>query len=77
MSMSAAEILAVAMELDEEDRIMIADALMDSMPCPPGIMSIHDPDFIEELERRANDGSAGIPAKEVLRSARKRLREDR
>ena len=42
---------------DEE----VDDTIPHPSPAEIGLLSIHDPDFIEELDRRAADGSPGIP----------------
>jgi putative addiction module component (TIGR02574 family) len=65
MSTSNEEIFKSALSLPEADRIILATELLDSfddsMPC----LSVGDPAFLKELERRANDKSPGIPWEEV------------
>ena len=65
MSISHEEILKSALSLPEADRIILAtellDSFEDSMPC----LSVADPAFLQELERRASDQSPGIPWEEV------------
>ena len=65
MSISHEEILKSALSLPEADRIILATELLDSfenfLPC----LSVDAPAFLQELERRANDKSPGIPWEEV------------
>lgn len=59
------EILDAALKLSESDRLMIATRLLDTIPDDPPGLSEHDPGFLEELERRANDAGATISASEL------------
>jgi hypothetical protein len=52
-----------ALQLPENQRLDLAARLMDTVP--PEIMSIDDPELIEELDRRFNDGSPTIPWSKV------------
>jgi len=49
------------MELSEIDRLLLATQLMETVSDDLPGWSIDDPDFAAELDRRADDGSAGIP----------------
>jgi putative addiction module component (TIGR02574 family) len=64
MSVARDDILKAALSLPKQDRLAIAAELMDSVTEPPGL-SIDDPGFLDELERRSNDGSPGIPWEQV------------
>jgi len=55
------DVLKSAMELSETDRLVLATELMDSVSDDLPGWSIDDPALAAELERRANDGSKGIP----------------
>ena len=55
------DVLKAAMELHEADRLLLATELMDTISDDLPGWSIDDPDFPGDLERRANDGSPGIP----------------
>ena len=61
MSISHDEVLKSALSLPESDRILLATELLDSLPGTPPGMSIDDPEFEAELERRFADGSKSIP----------------
>ncbi len=63
MQLSSEAILQAALQLPEGERLDLAARLLDTVP--PGIMSVDDPGFIEELDRRLNDGSPGIPWEEI------------
>ena len=52
-----------AMKLPENERLNLVTRLLDTVP--PGITSNDDPDFIEELDRRFNDGTPTIPWSEI------------
>jgi putative addiction module component (TIGR02574 family) len=75
MSEAAEKLLEAALQLSLDERLLIADVLYDSIPCPPGVLSTDDPNFEAILEQRRQDYesgiSVGIPAEEVMR----RLRE--
>jgi len=45
----------------ETDRLLLATELMETVSADLPGWSIDDPTFEAELERRANDGSPGIP----------------
>lgn len=61
MSATREEVLKSAMALSEADRLLLATELMDTVPDDLPGWSIDDPEFQNELDRRANDGSQGIP----------------
>jgi putative addiction module component (TIGR02574 family) len=72
MSPRAAELLAEAVKLSEEDRAELADQLLESIE-PTGTELVHltEEEFAAELERRhqefLRDPSVGIPWEEVKR----------
>ena len=57
MQLSAEVIFEAAMALPENERLALAGRLMETLP--PTILD--DPDFVDELEQRFNDGSPTIP----------------
>jgi putative addiction module component (TIGR02574 family) len=61
MPVTREDVLRSAMELSDMDRLLLATELMDTVADDLPGWSIDDPKFIEELERRVNDGSPGIP----------------
>ncbi len=65
MSISHEEILKSALSLPEADRIILATELLDSFEDSMSCLSVADPAFLQELVRRANDQSPGIPWEEV------------
>lgn len=67
MSTSHAEILKSALSLPESDRILLATELLDSIEGTPPGLSVDDPNFEAELQRRLNDGKPGVPWEEVRR----------
>jgi putative addiction module component (TIGR02574 family) len=65
--MSAAKLLAEALQLPEAEREELAATLLDSLEHPPGL-SIEDRDEIERRAEEARGGAPGIPWEEVKRS---------
>ena len=65
MSTSRDEILDAALQLSESDRLVIANRLLETIPDEPPGPSLDDPEFLDELDRRVRDGSAGIPWSQV------------
>jgi len=72
MSTTRIELLHSAMELTESERLILATELMDTVSDDLSLWSLDDPDFAAELDRRANDGTPGIPWETV----RAQLRAD-
>ena len=54
------EVLKSAMELSETDRLLLATELMETVSDDLPGLSVDDPAFAAELERRAADGSKAI-----------------
>jgi hypothetical protein len=71
MSTAHDDILKSALSLPESDRIRLATELLDSFPGTPPGLSIEDPEFLKELERRA----PGIPWEEIQRKLEDKLRK--
>ena len=65
MSATREDVLKSAMELSETDRLLLATELMETVSDDLPGWSVNDPDFAAELDRRADDGSAGIPWEKV------------
>jgi hypothetical protein len=63
MQLTPESILEAALKLPENERLDLAARLLDTVP--PEILSIDDPDFIDEMDRRFNDGSPTIPWSEI------------
>jgi hypothetical protein len=51
--------------LPEGDRLDLAHRLLDTLSPEPDLLSLGDPNLIEELDRRAADGSGSIPWSEL------------
>jgi len=72
MSTAREAVLKAALELDEDERLLLAAELMDSLADSLPGWTVDDPGFLEELDRRSRDGSANIPWEQV----RKELQQD-
>ena len=59
------ELLKAALELSEQDRVLLACELMGSVTDALPGLSVDDPEFHSELARRSSDGSASIPWDQV------------
>jgi hypothetical protein len=59
--MKTEEVLAVALNLSESDRVYLATRLLESVPDLDEQISMDDPDFFEELDRRFADLSGAVP----------------
>jgi hypothetical protein len=69
--MTREELLKSALELSDADRLLLATELMETVSADLPGWSVDDPQFLGELERRANDGSPEIPwevARDQLRA---------
>jgi putative addiction module component (TIGR02574 family) len=75
MSDRAANLLAEALKLTEDERAELAEGLLESLDGPPpsDIDRMSDDEFAAELERRhqefLSDPSVGIPWEEVKRKS--------
>jgi hypothetical protein len=66
MSMlSRQDILEAALRLPGADRLVIVNSLMDTLPADPDVAMEDDPEFLAELDRRANDPVPNIPAADI------------
>lgn len=66
------ELLKSAMALSEADRLLLATELLETVTEEQAGWSLDDPALLAELDRRANDGSPGVPWETV----RNQLRAD-
>ena len=55
------ELFDSAMKLSEQERLLLATELLNTVADDLPIGTLDDPEFQAELELRANDGSPGIP----------------
>ena len=65
MSIAHDEVLKSALSLPPSDRILLATELLDSLPGTPPGLSIDNPEFEAELERRFVDGTKSVPWESV------------
>ncbi|MBI5760730.1 MAG: addiction module protein [Planctomycetales bacterium] len=68
MQSATANLLDAALKLSDEERSALALRLMESLP-PEGILTVDDPDFEAELERRFADPAGAIPWSELRSEA--------
>jgi hypothetical protein len=61
MQLTADSIFEAASKLPEGARLELVLRLMDTLPGPPNLLSLDDPNLLEELDRRAADDSDSIP----------------
>jgi hypothetical protein len=65
MSTTREEILRTAMELSESDRLLLATELRDTVSDDSSGWSIDDPDLLQELQTRMNDGRPAVSWNDV------------
>ncbi len=58
--MTAQQVLEQALQLDEEERVVVASSLLESVEAPPADRRSDD-EWIAEIERRARAALAGSP----------------
>jgi len=63
------DVLDAALQLSESDRLLIATRLMDTLSEGVVGLSEDDPEFLAELERRANDVGPTIPVSELWKQS--------
>jgi hypothetical protein len=73
-AMSSHQLIDLALMLPESDRLQIAGELLASVK-PPGVMSVEDPGFIEEIQRRCDELDAGTVELLDYETVMARLRE--
>ena len=61
MQFTADTIFEEALKLPEGARLELVSRLMDTLPGPPNLLSMDDPNLIEELDRRSADDSGSVP----------------
>lgn len=66
--MSAEELLVVALELTETERIVLATRLLESAPDSDEELVADDPQLIEEVDRRSSDLTGAIPAENLWKT---------
>lgn len=63
--MSLDDVFNAALELSETEQIKLLARLMKTLPIQNKNLSIDDPDFMQELDRRFNDRDGSIPWSEL------------
>jgi hypothetical protein len=59
------EILSAALKLPENERLSIATQLLNTLPSEAADKFLDDEKLLEELERRAKDGSEPVPLSDI------------
>jgi hypothetical protein len=65
MQLTPDSIFEAALSLPESERLDLAYLLLDTLPPEPGLLSLDDPNLIEELDRRAAENSGSISWSEL------------
>ena len=68
MQFTADTIFQAAVQLPEGARLELISRLMDTLPGPPGLVSLDDPNLLEVLDRRAAYDSGSIPWDELRKN---------
>jgi len=59
------ELLAEVMKLPLEERRLFVEQLVESLPVEESGDPLDDPEFLEELERRFQDGTKRVPESDL------------
>lgn len=65
MQLTSDAIYEAAMALPENERLDLAARLLDTVPAELDLLSMNDPDLIQQLDRRAADDSGSKPWSEL------------
>jgi len=60
MQLTPDSIFEAAVQLPESERLELATRLMDTLPANLELLSLDDPNLVEELDRRAADDAGAI-----------------
>lgn len=61
MESTTEAILGAALKLPEDERLLLASRLLETVPDEPCGLSLDDPDLLEELTRRSADQEGAFP----------------
>lgn len=61
MQPASSELFDAALKLPEDERLILASRLLETVPDEPCGLSLDDPDLVEELKRRSADREGAIP----------------
>ena len=75
MSAGLDGLLSDAMRLSERERLILATELMSSVSRDLPGMDADDPNFLEELDRRSNDGQPTVAWEEIRDGLRAELKK--
>lgn len=59
------ELFDAALKLPEDERLILASRLLETVPDQPSGLSLDDPGLVEELTRRSADREGTIPWSQV------------
>ena len=65
MESTTEAILGAALKLPEDERLLLASRLLETVPDEPYGLSLDDPDLLEELKRRSANQDGSIPWNQV------------
>ena len=68
MRLSTDELIEAVLELPATDRVRILERLLDATPDELPGMSIDDPGFLEEIDRRAADSANSVPVADLWKA---------
>lgn len=60
MNISREQVLEAALQLPEGERLQLASELLGSVPVDAQAWSMDDPEFLDELDRRSQDGTPTV-----------------
>jgi putative addiction module component (TIGR02574 family) len=61
MQSASDDLLTAALQLPEDERLILASRILESVPDEPAGLSIDDPELLQELNRRSADLEGAIP----------------
>ncbi len=61
MQINSEAIFEAALKLPENERLVLVNRLLETVPDEPAGLSIDDPDLAEELKRRCADLEGAVP----------------
>lgn len=65
MQPASNDLFDAALKLPEDERLILASRLLETVPDEPCGLSLDDPDLVEELKRRSTDREGTIPWSKV------------
>ena len=65
MNISRDQVLEAALQLPDDERLQLAGELLSSVSPEASAWCVDDPEFLEELDRRCQDGTPSVPWSQV------------